>query len=40
MVRQHRLVHGCIQAWADATLYGIVMLAVLWLLGQLAKIAI
>ena len=40
MLRQHRLVHGCIQTGADAMLYIVVMLAVLLLLGQLAKLAL
>ena len=38
-LRQHCLVHWCIQAVADAMLYVVVMLAVLLLLGQAAKLA-
>ena len=39
-LRQHRFVHGCIQAVADVMLYLLVVLAVLLLLGQLAKVVL
>jgi hypothetical protein len=39
-LRQHRVVRGCIEVLVDATRYVLVMLAVVILLGQLAKLAL
>jgi hypothetical protein len=39
-LRQHRVVRGSIEVLVDATRYVLVMLAVIMLLGQLAKLAL